>query len=450
MVRWVFRLAVVMVLLVCLAVGLFFHEALYRRFYTFPKQAQAWERIRSERTTPSLQISDYVEYRGMMHSHSELSHDSCVPFPEILAALKQVQCNFIFMSDHCDQGKADYSKGWAGLHDGVLFVRGFEMDRGFTPWGLPEDTILENGSLHDDNSARAVARKINELGGVLFYIHCEEPRIWDIPELTGMELHNLHVDFKRVKLGDILPDIVFSLRAYPDQVMRSLFHREDAVMTQWDNLNRTGSCTGIGGNDSHQNCGYHGVFTPQGTFQIIENSKPDALVNEFKPGVFGKLALRIGFGPLEPNRELFRVSVDPYERSARFVNTHIFAKELTQPALLEALRKRHVFVAFEMLADARGFVFLAEGQQNKCIMGDTIPMEPGLYLKAASPLPGRFRLVRDGVPFAEKAGTAAEWEVPGPGSYRVEVDLDQRFTGASAPDWVDWIYANPITITAQP
>lgn len=449
-VRWTFRLAVLAVLFMLLLVVGVFHDAFYRRFYAFPKQAQAWERISTQRSTPTLKIEGYTEYRGMMHSHSELSHDSCVSFPEILAALKKVECNFIFMSDHCDKGKGDYSKGWAGLHDGVLFVRGFEMDRGFTPWGLPESTVLENAKLKDDDSARAVAKQIADLGGVLFYIHCEEPRMWDIPQVTGMELHNLHVDFKRVKPMEILPDIVLSLGSYPDQLLRSIFHRENAVMERWDGLNRFGSCTGIGGNDTHQNCGIHGVYTPQETLQIIENSKPDDLMKEFKLGFVSKLALRLCFGPLEPNKELFRISLDPYERSARFVNTHIFAQELTQPALLDALRKRHVFVAFEMLGDARGFACVAEGKQNKVIMGDTIPMEPGLKLKVASPLPCRFRALRDGVQFAESTGTSAEWDLPGKGSYRVEADLDQRFAGASVPDWVDWVYTNPITVTAQP
>ena len=38
-------------------------------------------------------------------------------------------------------------------------------------------------------------------GGVLFSAHPENPREWDLPELTGMEIYNLHTDFKRLRGG---------------------------------------------------------------------------------------------------------------------------------------------------------------------------------------------------------------------------------------------------------
>ena len=48
--------------------------------------------------------------------------------------------------------------------------------------------------------------------------------------------------------------------------------------------------------------------------------------------------LRMAIGPLEPGRQLFRVDIDPYERSMRFVNTHMLARDLTEASLIEALR----------------------------------------------------------------------------------------------------------------
>lgn len=105
----------------------------------------------------------------MCHSHSELSHDCEVKPPDILRAAKIADIKFICMTDHAREGKADYSWGWKGDREGVLFVRGFELDYGFMPWGLPDDTILSKDTEYTELAAQIAAK-----GGVLFYAHSEE------------------------------------------------------------------------------------------------------------------------------------------------------------------------------------------------------------------------------------------------------------------------------------
>ena len=97
--RWTLRISAVLALVLVIAFAAVFHTALYDRFYLFPHQAKAWEEIRLHRIPVSVN-SGWNEYRGMMHAHSELSHDSNVPFPEILENLKKVDADFIFMTDH--------------------------------------------------------------------------------------------------------------------------------------------------------------------------------------------------------------------------------------------------------------------------------------------------------------------------------------------------------------
>ena len=111
------------------------------------------------------------EYRGVMHSHSEVSHDSEVTIPEITAALKKADCQFICMSDHYVDGKADYSLGKKGLVDGILFIRGFEMNDGLMPWGLPDNTVFTK-----EQSSAEVAKKVRELGGVTSVSHAVHTR----------------------------------------------------------------------------------------------------------------------------------------------------------------------------------------------------------------------------------------------------------------------------------
>jgi len=60
--------------------------ALYHRFITFPREEAAWQALRAQRQ-PVPGIAGLNDYRGILHSHSKYSHDSEVPFEEILRVL---------------------------------------------------------------------------------------------------------------------------------------------------------------------------------------------------------------------------------------------------------------------------------------------------------------------------------------------------------------------------
>jgi hypothetical protein len=434
--RWTFRIVLIVVLVLAVAFVIVFRDALKHRFSDFPRQAKAWEQIRASRQDVSLD-DGWTEYRGVCHSHSELSHDSEVPFPDILEAAKKADINFIFMSDHCDGDKADYSKQWRGLHDGILFAPGFEMAEGFMPWGLPSETVLIKST-----EPRALAAQIEQAGGLLFFAHSEEPRLWDLPELDGMEIYNIHTDFKGEGFKELLPDILISYGAYPDQVLRLVFDRQTDILKRWDDLNRTRKITGITANDCHQNNGIRMTYTDKDTL-LIRTTAPDDVIEEFDLNILTRSLLRLFPGPLEPNTQLMRWELDPYERFIRFSNTHLLARELTEPALLEALKQGRAFMAFDMIADARGFVYFAEDTAgNKTVMGDSVPLTPALKLKAEAPYEVRFTLLRDGLTETQTTGRTIEYAVPQPGKYRLEAELNIN------GEWVPWLYTNPLEVTA--
>lgn len=420
--------ALALIVLACM-----YREALYHRFILFPRQAEAWQAIRNQREPVTLD-DHWNEFRGVCHSHSEISHDSEITFPEIAEALRKAGLHFIFMSDHCVDGKADYGKQWRGVHDGIVFVPGYEMSGGFMPWGLPSDTVLDASK-----DPAMLAREIHEKGGLLFFAHPEGERRWDLPELNGMEIYNLHADFADERLGGLFPDIVLSLSAYPDQMLRLIFDRQTDLLKHWDELNTTRKIVGIAANDCHQNTGFRGFYTPQDTLLVTSTGDRDA-IKEWKLNGLKRGLLRLFFGPLEPGKQLFRIELDPYERSARYVNTHLLAKACTEEDLLDAMAQGRVFVAFDMIAPATGFTYLAEGGGVLAVMGETIPLSPGLVLKAASPSPCRFAIVHDGVQVHGCEGRQFEWAVPEPGKYRVEAALD------ILGEWVPWVYTNPIDV----
>jgi hypothetical protein len=432
--RRVLRLAGVVILLLGLIILFWLRGALYDHFVRFPREKAAWQAIRAQRQ-PVPGNAGWIEYRGILHSHSKYSHDCEVPFEEILRAMKIAGLDFICLSDHPIQGRADFDLQWRGLHDGKLFIPGFEMKEGMMPFGVAPGVVLSN-----QTDSPILARLIAENGGLLFYAHPEEPRDWDRPELVGMEIYNIHTDFKRrgEGLGGMVPELLLNQSRYPEHVFRTMFVRPVEFLRRWDDLNRTRHITGIAGNDCHQNVGFRGFYTGADTIRI-EDTSPRKL-KEWELNRVTRLIARLLFGPLTPDRKLFHLQLDPYERSARFVNTHVLARELTEPAILDSLRAGRVFVGFDMVADSTGFQWFASDGTNSTVMGERVPRSPATRLCARSPLPCRFTIVWNGSVAFQLEGRALDWTPPEPGKYRIEAELKVL------KDWVPWVYANPIEL----
>ncbi len=358
-----------------------------------------------------------------------------MPFAEILRVLQGTEVDFICLSDHCTDGRADFSAQWRGLHEGKLFIPGFEMRDGFMPFGVAGGVVLSNRT-----ESATLARQIVEAGGVLFYAHPEEPRDWERPELTGMEIYNIHVDFKRYPGGvrRLLPQVILNLSRYPDQLYYHAFSRPVAFLERWDALNRTRSIAGIAGNDCHQNVGVRGFYLGDGRIRV-EDTSPETL-KEFRLNWATRPLARLWFGPLEPGRRLFQVQLDPYERSARFVNTHVLAGDLSEPAILDALRAGRAFVGFNVIADSRTFRWFGSDGARQAVMGEALPFSGGTRLHARSPVPCRFTIVKDGAAVQQQEGRTLDWAPPGPGKYRVEAELEVL------GEWVPWVYANPVRL----
>src|ERR1035441_1840471 len=115
--RWAVRLVVLGAVLVAVVLLVWLRGALYNHFVRFPRAEAAWKAIRAERQHVPDQTG-WNEYRGILHSHSKYSHDSEVPFEEILRVLKTTGLDFICLSDHPIQGRADFDLQWRGIHDG--------------------------------------------------------------------------------------------------------------------------------------------------------------------------------------------------------------------------------------------------------------------------------------------------------------------------------------------
>lgn len=428
--RWLFRGVMAVVVLLLLAVlGFFAYSgALYNRYVWLPKVERDVQALQPQ-VAPVALDDGWNEYRCVLHTHSHFSHDSRVPFERILEAGKNVGIDAFFMTDHCVEGHANFSLQWEGLHEGVLFVRGFEMSHGFLLWNMPPET-----NILCMMQPEQIAMMAEERGGLLFYAHSEEDRLWDLAQYRGMEIYNIHTDLKDESLALILPSLLLCHGRFPALAMRILFDRHPDIMGRWDGLNQTRSITGFAANDAHQNNGIRLIYNEEGRFELWEAGPK--FVTTFSPLVSS--LLKLWYRPTAKGETVLNFFVDKYENSINFANTHILARELTQESLVDSLIQGRVFVAFNMLAPAKGFTYFAESAGQKAVMGEVIPFTPGLTLRAEAPLPGRFTVVKDGVPVHTAEGASLDWKPDSPGQYRIEVEL------MIAGEWTPWIYTNPI------
>ena len=433
----ILSLTLLVIVLTTVAILGLFHRAIYDRVWNFPREAEAWEEIRAMREEPRLQYA-WQHYRGVLHSHSHLSHDSDVPFEEILDVLKETDRDFIGMSDHCDGGKGDYSLQWRGVYDGKLFFPGYELNNGFMPWGLPSEVVLDCTMDEDE-----LAAFIDDNGGLLFFAHTERERRWDLPQLRGKEIYNIHTDFileNPLILGlSKAPSLFVNGSRYPDQSLRLIFKHPTDQIARWDEMNRERRITGISANDSHQNIGIRARVTEDDTL-LIEDTSPKTIA-EYPLTGWRWLLARVLFGRLDPGKEVYHFQGDPYIVSVNMVSTHVLAAELSEAAILDALEQARAFVAFDAIADARGFVFQAEDGDAIAILGEYMPFSSSTNLRGLSPYPVQFEVFRHGEPVYSYEGREFAWSPPRPGAYRVEARLNIRGR------WVPWVYTNPIYLT---
>jgi len=411
---------------------------IYRRYYTYPRMKSALEEIEKTWHQPARIDDGLKDFRGVMHNHSYLSHDSEGTPEQMAAAARQADIDFIFMTDHYNglQDREVITKGVRGEFGGVLFFVGVETNKGLMPF------FIDNAVIDLQKPAQEIINDINSAGGLVFIVHPDEPHDWAMQGYAGMEIYNLHADAKKAEMSlwDRLFETLWSMDKYPMQVYYNLFREPTEYLRIWDGLTQSRKIVGIAGNDSHQNNGIRFMVTDDQTVALRDTAKASKKpIYEIKSRPLLWLIKTLS-DDFSPGRTLYRLDSDLYWRSFHFVNTHILAAERSERAFYEALRNGHCFVAFDSLCRATGFIYIAESRQGRAVMGDDIAFAPDLVLKAASPVSARLKLIRNGEQVLETDGDYLEYQVKEPGTYRVEAHLLVR------DQILPWIYSNPIYV----
>ena len=322
----------------------------------------------------------FEDFRAVLHVHAEDSNHTLGTRAEVLAAAKRTGVRVVMLTDH----RGPQTNTWRGLRDGVLFFAGSEDGKGAL-W-------------FPGFSAEGRPVKEEELR---FITHVEERPDTPRDGFAGLEICNRHTDAILDKsleehLRAAAKDpaawrvIADKFARFPDEMFAAGTDYRTNLFVKWDQESATRPFTGIGANDAHQNTVINGL------------------------------------------------TLDPYEVSFRNLSTHILARELTEPAIREALRSGRVYVSHDWLCDPTGFAFGGVNNLGVFQMGDTVPHIGSSRIVGYTPVPAHLKLFHNGKLVKEVTGTNLTHNAKEFGAYRLEAWL--KVGEEERP----WIYANPV------
>lgn len=381
----------------------------------------------------------YKEYRANLHVHSAFSHDSRGTLEEIVAAAKRAGTEILLFTEHPAPHYDFFKDGHQGIRDQVLLIPGAEMNGMLV---YPTESVKGAQGMTTQDVSTLVQRK----GGLTFLSHLEERMKLEVPDLTGVEIYNIHALFKdQKKLVSSIKNPLWLAKTgplinqYPQESYSALHEYPANYLDRWDELCQRRPHTGVSANDAHQNVGMK-IKRTEGNRARIESSLEEKLL-EVDAGLLG------AFFPLpketKTGTEIFRMQLDGYEYALRHAATHLLMKNQTKEATWDALKNGRAFVAFDWMANSRGFALQIK-QGEKCWeMGEKTPWVEGLNLVGKAPLEGHWKILRNGKKIMETNGSDLKMPITAPGVYRAEVWLN--IVGESRI----WILSNPIYIAKE-
>ena len=314
----------------------------------------------------------------------------------------------------------------------VILVEPGSETRGTLIW--PLDSMVVDWQM----DRAEMYKKVIADGGMVFYGHSEEPHDWENPDFQGMEIYNIHTDSRDEDMISQAPNFTINGPSYRHWAYWEVFDEQTQILARWDSLNQKRRIVGISAADAHDNQNIRARYLDDGRVEWV-GMNADA-IDTTEAGLLEWLLLS------DPDEAgwAFKWQIDTYYASFMLCTNYIFADTLTTESISRHILKGNMYTAFQNLADANGFVFYSRNKAGNlsAIMGDSVSVASSHSLNAVSPLPGQFRLIRNGK-VIDTINDAYEYHYETlifPGVYRLEVALyfDSK--------WTPWIYSNPIYI----
>ena len=405
--------------------------ALINHYVKYPALEEARSLLWTTYQQPPT-YTPYSDYKGVLHSHSYWSHDSRGILKEIIPAAKQANLDFIFLSDHKRSVLDSFPRAYHGIYDQLIIEAGTES--GGLMVSPMRPTVLDWKQDKTD-----LIHEVVSTGGLVLYVHSEEAHDWANPDYQAMEIYNIHTDLKDEEgLFSFLVNTIYNAKSYRHWAYRELFDDQTDIWALWDSLNQHRQIVGMAAVDAHENQSIRARYLEDGRVEWVGPNANTIVIRE--AGWKEKLLL----GKADSAGWAFRWGLDTYFHSFNYVNTHILTDTFSNISLKDHLIKGHAYIAFENLAEAKGFQFFSLDQQGQlnAIMGDSIAAQEVSSLKVVSPFPVRLQLIKNGVLIDEMSELYSyEYELNGQkGNYRITAAVKL------GSEWYTWVLTNPIYV----
>lgn len=153
----------------------------------------------------------------------------------------------------------------------------------------------------------------------------------------------------------------------------------------------------------------------------------------------------------------FYLRFPSYQTSFNLVSNHVLLRaELTGEAerdrrkILKALSEGQFYMSLDLLGNPKGFAAYLQDGDKTYPMGSRVKWNPGtkiiVHLPRMPKTPFEAAFLKDGQHIMSSNSVDTEYEVHGPGVYRIVVRI---FTALTLPDgqrWISWIYSNPFYV----
>lgn len=350
-----------------------------------------------------------IEKKFALHIHTKYS-DGTATHEELLAIAAEANLDGIITTDHniWINGLEGY---YGDKKQRTMLIVGEEVnDRQLNP---PGNHLLVFGAEKEMSPFAADPQKlidqIHRTGGLSFLAHpIEDPlerfkeqaypwHSWDIDHFTGIELWNQMSEFKSVS------------QSFYAALINALFPKRMSIgplertLTLWDELitKHKRPIVAVGGVDAHQ---------------ILKR-----------------------LGPIT-------IKLYPYLHHFKSVRTHILTEKSfsgnfieDKKLILDALRRGHCFVAYDLPHPTDGFRFSVDTEEGHFIMGDRIKVTGGLTFQIRLPQSNLCRLFKEGKIVKEWADREVCTHLTTEkGTYRVEIYIPYKGKLRG------WIFSNPI------
>ncbi|HEX6279036.1 MAG TPA: hypothetical protein VFZ49_03385 [Pyrinomonadaceae bacterium] len=377
----------------------------YRR-YKIGRLADRIEAVSAQRV--SRETPGYTEYKGVMHVHTFLGGHSSGTFEELINAANANDLDFVVMTEHTDRLYDTSALTLNGTYGQPLFINGQEVDTNDGGRFLLLPGSAESLSFSKLDS-KTFLDKVHSEGRIAMNNYPDRNRS-GVAGFDGIEVYSTHINLKRANLFTAIGDILWSYPAYPEVTIATYLRPLRDYVETYDRIASQQRLLLTAGVDAHSNKGYYLIADDEGNRHI-------------------------GF------------KLDPYETAFRIVRMHVLLESgipLTRESVIEALRRGHAFVGFDVLGDTSAFQFMAENGAERRIMGDEIASQGGVKVSATTPSASRMVVLRNGVKIAEFPDvTEMSINISETGTYRVEAYLDQL---GEPFDRTPWIMSNPIYV----